>query len=148
MLLDCATAGRKAVADLCGWCFDCWYLDDGQVVLPAKYADAFLRAFDDKLTAAGGIRVAPGEFKSVARPLSHSASEKVPMWASQHIVETCKLQARGEPYIKVLGIELGADAVQKGLHERGIHLPGAPVDADRVHDGLHALHHISVPEHG
>ena len=110
-------ASRKAVADLGGWCFDCWYLDGGQVVLPAKYAGAFLRAFDERLIAAGGIRVAPGEFKSVARPLSDSASDDVSTWATRHIIETCKLQLQGEPNIKVLGIELGTGAMQKQLLE-------------------------------
>eukprot|EP00969_Alexandrium_andersonii_P233683 10316968-Alexandrium_andersonii.AAC.1 len=41
-------------------------MDDGQVVLPAPFADQYLRAFDAALSAIGATRATGGEAKSVA----------------------------------------------------------------------------------
>ena len=66
-LLKCARAGRRAVEELGGWAWDCWYMDDGQVVLPPRFAKAYLHAFDAALESIGGTRVAGDKVKSEAK---------------------------------------------------------------------------------
>ena len=70
ILLRCVEDARHAFREAGGWSFDCWYLDDGQTVLPARHADMLLREFDTRHEAAGGTRVANGAYKSIARMLS------------------------------------------------------------------------------
>ena len=107
-LLGCAAAGRAAVEALGGWVWDAWYMDDGQVLLPPEYADAYLVAFDATLSAAGGTRVAGTDFKSRARLLGEPTAclAVPPGWSAGAVGATCKLDPPG-PCGKVLGVHIG-----------------------------------------
>ena len=107
-LLGCVAAGRAAVEALGGWVWDAWYMDDGQVLLPPEYADAYLVAFDATLSAAGGTRVAGTDFKSRARLLGEPTAclAVPPGWSAGAVGATCKLDPPG-PCGKVLGVHIG-----------------------------------------
>ena len=67
-----------AEVQLGGGVYDVWYLDDGQVVLPAR----FVGLFDHHLAAAGSIGAARGNFTSVAQMLSARSNCPDAQWAS------------------------------------------------------------------
>ena len=58
---------RAALTAIGSWCWDVWYMDDGQIVLPAAHADLFVRAFDAAAARVGATRGSGTDAKSVAR---------------------------------------------------------------------------------
>ena len=125
VLIGCAEAGRQAVEARGGEMWDAWYMDDGQVLLPPQLAAVYLEAFDAKLAAVGGTRLAGGTFKSVAR-LVGSAEDCAavhPSWSAGVVAATCKLDAGRDagPQGKVLGVELDGDTLQDQLRKATQH---------------------------
>ena len=59
-LLRVAREAREAVEATGAWCWDAWYMDDGQVCVPLRAAGAYVHAFDSALKRVGGARVAGG----------------------------------------------------------------------------------------
>ena len=93
VLIRCAEAGRRAVEELGGWVWDAWYMDDGQVLLPAHMAAVYLTAFDAELAAVGGTRLAAdGTFKSVARLIGspEARSAVCGSWSAGVVSASCK----------------------------------------------------------
>ena len=61
-LLGVASRARQEVAAAGDWSWDAWYMDDGQICLKPQSVALYLAAFDAELAAAGGTRIAGGEF--------------------------------------------------------------------------------------
>ena len=94
------------------WALDLWFMDDGQVVLPALpgVAAAYLSTFDHELKLVGGTRAAEDECKSTVRLLgSPEAKAAVNFDWMAEVQGSCKVLER--PADRVLGIGIdGGDA--------------------------------------
>ena len=92
-LLDCISAGRRAVEAAGGWVFDLWFMDDGQLVMPPEHVAAFLAAFDTHLGQVGGSRVSTdGKMKSTAKLLGAAgAAEALGDEWTHGVQETCEI---------------------------------------------------------
>ena len=118
VLIRCAEAGRQAVEQKGGWCWDAWHMDDGQVMLPPDMAAVYLTAFDEALVAAGGTRVAGDTFKSQARLIgSPAARAAVPAaWHAGIVSQTCKVASPAAAAAgKVLGVDLSGETLAEQL---------------------------------
>ena len=100
-----ALSAVKAGGD---WCWDAWYMDDGQICLPPRAAPVFVNVFDSELAKAGGSRVADGSFKSSARLCGSPAARAVVAegWDAE-LRSSCKI-LQGRPVDKVLGVGIEA----------------------------------------
>ena len=92
-LLDCAAAAREACSAAGHWCWDAWFMDDGQVALPPAAAEIYVEAFDRALARVGGSRVgADGKKKSTGKLLGSAAAlaEAPPDWFDR-LAQSCDL---------------------------------------------------------
>ena len=121
VLIRCAEAGRRAVEAAGGWIWDAWYMDDGQVVLPPRFAATYLAAFDAELASVGGTRLAGATFKSAAQLLGSAEARAAvdPAWAAGIVAATCRLDVAVDagPHGKVLGVELDGECLQGQMRE-------------------------------
>ena len=88
---------------------DLWYLDDGQLVLPAHRVGAYLRAFDAR-AALDGMQRSRGEradIKSEVRLPGRSAAEAATMFNDAYVGDSCTIADWGAAH-KVLGAMLGS----------------------------------------
>ena len=117
-LLDCASAGRAACRAAGYWCWDAWYMDDGQVVAPPAAASIYVRAFDEALARAGGSRIgADGKRKSTAKLLGTSdAVSAVPEGWAEALCMSCDLLP-SRPGGVVLGVGITAAETEAELTE-------------------------------
>ena len=114
VLRRAAKRARDAVASAGFWVWESWYMDDGQVAVPAAAAGIYAEAFDAALQEYGGTRVASGEFKSTARLCgSPEARAAAGAWAEPLRESFRLLQER--PADKVLGIGIDGADVRRQL---------------------------------
>ena len=120
VLARVAAHASEAVRAAGGWVWDVWYMDDGQVVVPATHAHLYLTAFDEAAGPCGASRVADGVAKTVVREVvaaCHSAvvspgPSPTGSWVTEYIRASAVVAetATGVASYKVLGVEAGPGA--------------------------------------
>ena len=114
VLARVAAIARRVVEDAGGWLWEGWYMEDGQVVLPCRFADMYLKAFDEAAAAVGATRGEAPDAKSVARLIGDATacSTVGDVWCSAYIRKTCKCPPPGAG-AHVLGVETAPHAARE-----------------------------------
>ena len=99
---------RDTRAAVGGAVVDLWYLDDGQLVLPAARVGAFLRAFDARAALDGmqRSRGARADIKSEVRVTGRTGAEAATLINDAYVVDSCIISDWDAAH-KVLGAMLG-----------------------------------------
>ena len=108
VLAPVAGTAAAAVGDTGGWVWDAWYMDDGQVVLPARCVETYLRAFDAAAASVGATRVAGGVAKTTVRALGGHGGAGALAWATEYVRATACVITVGADAIRRLGVDIGA----------------------------------------